>query len=349
MTKIRPRSVVLHGFQGLGHAVGVVLGLGGIPNAAAQEDVEDLADAVHRDSAIVELIEQHALGRRHGVIVAIGGARETAGRAGERPRDHAAHLVRSAQNLARGLAHLVQFPERDHFLMRGDLEDAVGRRVDDRRAGAHVLLAQFLDDLGAGGGLVAERPAADAAFELAHHLGREAVRVQRERLGEVNADHFPMAGGGVFAGRSQGAVAVSAGGRGGGSDAGERLDVAEAEARKVGQLHAANAGDVAQRVAARVAILRGVRHLADADAVENDPDDAGKRHNSTVTSVQAGSGSRMPFNRASGGELPTLGIERMHSVTRQLRRLLQNVTSIFGAPPPARTCLRHPAATGPER
>ena len=33
----------------------------GIADAAAQEDVEDLADAVHRDAAIVELIEQHAL------------------------------------------------------------------------------------------------------------------------------------------------------------------------------------------------------------------------------------------------------------------------------------------------
>ena len=160
-----------------------------------------------------ELIEQHALGRRHGVIVAVGGARETAGRAGERARDHAAHFVRSAQNLARRLAHLVEFPERDHFLVRGDLEDAVGRGVDDGRAGAHVLDAEFLDDLGAGGGLVAQRTAADAAFEFAHHVRREAVRIERERLGEMNADHFPMAGGGVLAGRRQGALAVGAGGR----------------------------------------------------------------------------------------------------------------------------------------
>ena len=286
MTKIRPRSGLLHGVEGLRHAVGVVLGLGGLPDAAAEEDVEDLADAVDADAAIVELIEQHVLGRRHGVVVAVGGARESAGRAGEGPRDHAAHFVRSAQDLARGLAHLVELPERDDFFVRGDLEDAVGGGVDDRRAGAHVLVAEFLDDLGAGGGLVAERAAAGAAFEFAHDVGREAVRVERKRLGEMDADHLPVAGGGVLAGRGERALAVGAGGGGGGGDAGERLDVAEAQARQVRQLDAADARDVAQRVAARVAILRGIGHFADADAVENDPDDAGKRHSSTVTSVR---------------------------------------------------------------
>ena len=155
------------------------------------------------------------LRRRHGVIVAVGGARETAGRADERPRDHAAHFVRSAQDLARRLADLVEFPQRDDFFVRGDLEDAVGRGVDDRRAGAHVLLAQFLDDLGAGGGLVAERAAADAALEFVHDLGREAVRIERKRLVQMDADHFPVAGGRVLAGRRQRAAAVGAGGRAG--------------------------------------------------------------------------------------------------------------------------------------
>jgi hypothetical protein len=32
--------------------------------------------------------------------------------------------------------------------------------------------------------------------------------------------------------------------------------------------------------------LRGIGHFADTYAVENDPDYAGKRHSSTVTSVQ---------------------------------------------------------------
>ena len=56
---------------------------------------------------------------------------------------------------------------------------------------------------------------------------------------------------------------------------GERLDVAEAEPRQVGQLQAAEPRDVAEGVAAgRVAISGGVRHGADTYAIEDDPDDS---------------------------------------------------------------------------
>src|ERR1035441_10154126 len=51
--------------------------------------------------------------RRDGVIVAVGGAHETAGSADEGSRDDAADLVRSVEDLAGGFAHLVEFPERD--------------------------------------------------------------------------------------------------------------------------------------------------------------------------------------------------------------------------------------------
>ena len=78
------------------------------------------------------------------------------GVADERPGNHAAHFERPAQNLACGFADLVLLPYRDHFLMRGDLEDAVGRGVNNRRTGAHVLRAEFRDDLGAGRRLVAD-------------------------------------------------------------------------------------------------------------------------------------------------------------------------------------------------
>ena len=36
--------------------------------------------------------------------------------------------------------------------------------------------------------------------------------------------------------------------------------------------------DVPQRVAARVAVLSGIGHFANADAIENDPDDAAETH-----------------------------------------------------------------------
>ena len=91
--------------------------------------------------------------------------------------------------------------------MRGHLKDAVGGSVDDRFAGAHVLLAQFLDDLGSGRRAIAERAAPDAALELLHDLGRKAVREQRKWFRKMDAHHFPMPGGGVFARRRQRASA----------------------------------------------------------------------------------------------------------------------------------------------
>ncbi len=56
----------------------------------------------------------------------------------------------------------------------------------------------------------------------------------------------------------------------------ERLDVGEAEPHEIWQLQRARARDVAQRVAAHVAILGGVGQFADPDAVEHDPDNAGE-------------------------------------------------------------------------
>ena len=115
-------------------------------NAAPQEDVENLADAVDADAAFSQAVEQHSGRWWHRVIVTVGGAREVAGRADERARDPASHLGRATQNVARRLADLVLFPQRDHFFVGGHLEDAVGRGVHNRRARPHVFRAQFLND-----------------------------------------------------------------------------------------------------------------------------------------------------------------------------------------------------------
>jgi hypothetical protein len=139
-----------------------------------------------------------------------------AGRAQKRTRNHAAHFRRTAQNIARRLANLIQFPQRDDLFVRRHLEHAVGGRVDDGRARAHVLGAQFLNDLGARGSLVAQRIAADPPLEFLHDLGRKSVRVERKGTVQMDAGHFPVAGGGVFAGRSQGAAAEGALGSHGG-------------------------------------------------------------------------------------------------------------------------------------
>src|SRR5690242_3732007 len=96
--------------------------------------------------------------------------------------------------------------------MRGDLKDTIGRGVDDGRAGAHVLLAELLNNFGAGGRLVPENFASDFFFERSDYIRREAVRIKRKRFIENDAGHLPMSGGGIFAGGSETAFAVSAGG-----------------------------------------------------------------------------------------------------------------------------------------
>ena len=158
--------------------------------------------------------------------------------------------------------------------MRGHLKHAVGRRVDNRLAGAHVFFAELLDDLGAGSGAVAERAASDARLELLQNLGRKSVRKEREGLGEMDAHHFPMAGGGVFSRRCQRAFSEGRGGPIHRTNVRQRLQIAQAELRHIRQMQLARAGDVAQRIAARVSISSGVRHLAGSYAIQHNPDDA---------------------------------------------------------------------------
>ena len=54
----------------------------------------------------------------------------------------------------------------------------------------------------------------------------------------------------------------------------KRSNVGEAEAHEIREAQRSRARDVAERVAADVAVFGGVRQFADADAVENDPNDA---------------------------------------------------------------------------
>ena len=121
----------IHRIERLGHSVGVVLRFLGFPNAAAHEHIEDLADAVDIDRTPGELIEQHSLRRRHGVVAAIGRAGECSGAANERPCNHPSHFVRAPQDLACDLANLVQLEKRDHLFVRRHLKNAVGGSVHD--------------------------------------------------------------------------------------------------------------------------------------------------------------------------------------------------------------------------
>ncbi len=96
-----------------------------------------------------------------------------AGLADERPGDDAPDGVLAREDLARRAATVVELLERDRLLVRGDLEDGVGRRVDDPLSRSLVLLAELLDDLGARSRLVAEHSAGGAVHERVDHVVRE--------------------------------------------------------------------------------------------------------------------------------------------------------------------------------
>src|SRR5439155_24067086 len=94
--------------------------------------------------------------------------------------------------------------------------------------------------------------------------------IGRDRAVEDDARHLPVACRGVFAGGEQRGFAIGALGGARRNQTGERPNVSEAEADKVGRAQAAPLRDVAERVAARIAVGRGVRHRADAYTVERD-------------------------------------------------------------------------------
>ena len=126
------------------------------------EDVGDLADAVHLGTRLAhlgEVVRPLGLERE---VVPVRRALVVAGLSDERPGDHAPHRVLAGEDLARLPAALVQLLERNRLLVRRDLEDGVGRRVDDPLARLLVLLAELLDDLRARGRLVAEHAARGA-------------------------------------------------------------------------------------------------------------------------------------------------------------------------------------------
>ena len=77
---------------------------------------------------------------------------ELAARTARSISDHAADGVLAREDLARDAAALVQLLERDRLLVGGDLEDGVGRRVDDPLARPAMLLSMGIQDGRSGAG-----------------------------------------------------------------------------------------------------------------------------------------------------------------------------------------------------
>jgi hypothetical protein len=196
---------------------------------------------------------------------------EVARLAFEGARDHPPDGVLAGHHLARRFADRVQPGLVEHVDVRRDLEDRVGRRVEDQLAGLEVVAPVVLDHLGAAVGAVAAEAVPRHAFERLHHLGRKAVRVGRQRMVRHHPHQLPVAGGRLLA-RPERVQAAVDDGLAGGRHTLDRDDGAEAEAAESRQLQSAHPlGEMGKRVRALVTrVVAGVRQGADAAGIHHD-------------------------------------------------------------------------------
>ncbi len=250
------------------HAVEVALIVDGPGDALTGEDILDLADAGNRQTRVLDVVHDGRFRRDEGEVAAVGGTREIAGLADERAGDDAGAGMFADEDLAGGAAVFIQQFRRDDALVRGDLEDAVRGGIDDEVAGLHVLLAEFLDDLGAGGDAVAKNAAARGFTEGLQNFFGEAVRISRHGIRADDAADFPMTDGGIFPG---GEFLQTGNGTGGflrGLITHHAFNIAEADGLHHGQFEAGDAlRDVAKGVRIMIAKSGGIRRGAASDAV----------------------------------------------------------------------------------
>ncbi len=151
-----------------------------VADRAVAEDVIDLANGPDRTPGFHDSVEQVTRRGRDRKIPPIARAPVAgtiicaAPAPGKGPGDDAADVER-VTNTARHLADGVQPVESEGLLMGCDLEHGIGAGVDDRLAAETVLVAQFSDDGGAAGVLVAQ------------HAGQVAGLDQRfdQRIGKA--------------------------------------------------------------------------------------------------------------------------------------------------------------------
>src|SRR6266487_1721311 len=98
----------------------------------------------------------------------------------------------ACKHITSDLAHMIQLFERNHFLVRCDLEDAVGWCVEDGTTGAHMFFAQFLDDFGARSGLIADHLTPNSLLKVRHEISRKAIGIGRQRFVQDDSGHFPV-------------------------------------------------------------------------------------------------------------------------------------------------------------
>ena len=174
------------------------------------------------------------------------------------------------QDLARCATRVIELLERDRLLVRGDLEDRVGRGVHDPLSRLLVLLAVLLDHLGSRRRLVAEHPAPRPVHKRIDHLVREAVRIRREGHCGDDPHQLPMSRSRVLALRALEQTPCDGRCTRLRRTTFQRLDVAEPERLEIGQVEASDrASNVPQCVRALIPPLGSIRQRTRADGIEH--------------------------------------------------------------------------------
>ncbi|MNZ93239.1 hypothetical protein D3C78_1122980 [compost metagenome] len=163
-------------------------------------DIGDFPDRHHFAALLVHQLFQHGWRRwLYCQVMAVTGTLEVARLvAQERTRDHAANVITAFGQFFTGdFTQLIQTVQAEGLFVTGDLEDRVGRGVENRFAGFHVLFAQLVEDHGAGRVAVAEVTRQIGALDqLVQQLLRETVVLIAE-IAPVeqyrHAGNFPVA------------------------------------------------------------------------------------------------------------------------------------------------------------
>ena len=164
---------------------------------------------------------------------------------------------------------MIQRIQTEFIDIHRNLEHTICGSIDDRFAGRFMLIAEHFNDLCAGRRIVAETFHADGFLVCLHEVLRETVWIGLKRYIGRQTRYFPMPGGRVLALGSFRAFADI------------RLRIINCQIMKGNLRHVAPANaqqirhvypptmlpNVSERVRARVAVFRRVRHRADAETV----------------------------------------------------------------------------------
>ena len=273
--KAQALEIALEVVHGLGEAVSVALRVDIVRQAAACEDIVDLADGKDILTGGLDGVKHGLRGRLEREVVAVGRAGEAVLLvADERTGDDAADAMLSDEDLTGDAAVFIQLLQRDDVLVRRDLEHGVCGRINDEVSRAHMLRAVLCDDLGAGPGCVRQDAAARRLAEGLEHFLGEAVGIGGQRIRGNDARDLPVADRGVLA--HGGLCHAGAGARLRGIRAEERqaLDVAEAAVHHRGDVQLAGRGTALERVHAEITEPCGIGHFTRAAGIQNDQKNA---------------------------------------------------------------------------